>query len=215
MSVVIAARYKDGIAIAGDKQATIGNTKSDNATKLKFFNDSRSCIGVVGYLRDCNVMRTVDEMISPGDILHRTEVDEEYVIKKVVPSIITTLLNNKRVSDVSGVIEMHSNMLYITPKRMFYIGSDFGVIEAEGNFEVIGCGNEKVIGYMSKLEDTSNFTKEQIVDVLAEAIQVACEKDIYINERMDIAFCERELPKLTRGTEKALCLKQKGGIENE
>ena len=48
MSVVISAKYKDGIAIIADKQVTCGTTKSNNGNKLQYFKYSNSAIGVVG-----------------------------------------------------------------------------------------------------------------------------------------------------------------------
>ena len=47
MSVVISAKYKDGIAIIADKQVTCGTTKSNNGNKLQYFKYSNSAIGVV------------------------------------------------------------------------------------------------------------------------------------------------------------------------
>ena len=34
MSVVVAIKYKDGVVLAADRQATSGNIKIDNASKL-------------------------------------------------------------------------------------------------------------------------------------------------------------------------------------
>ena len=69
MSVVISAKYKDGIAIIADKQVTCGTTKSNNGNKLQYFKYSNSAIGVVGYLRDCNIIRTIEEILPYKDII--------------------------------------------------------------------------------------------------------------------------------------------------
>ena len=183
MSVVIAAKYKDGVAIASDKQATGTTTKSDNAIKMQYFKYSNSAMGVVGYLRDCNLIRALEEIVPYKDILDRIKIDEMYVIKKIVPTIHTILEANHRVRTDSGIENMASVMLYATDDNIYMIGPDFSVIEADSYF--------KAIGYLSSIGDTSNLSKAMITRVLKEAVQKGCEKDVYINDLVDIIYLEK------------------------
>lgn len=193
MSVVIAARYRDGIALVADTQGTSMNNKQNNIKKIKQFELSNTGIGVVGYLRDCNIIRILDEIIKPRDILNKVDIDEEYVIRKVVPKLIEHMQENKRtLHSESGMVSMASQMLFVTYKRMFEIGSDFSVAESDRNYAVIGCGEEKVRGYMSLVGDTSNKTAIEITNVLVGAIRKACEDDVYINDAYDIYFFREE-----------------------
>lgn len=191
MSVVIAAKYKDGVAIASDKQATGTTTKSDNAIKMQYFKYSNSAMGVVGYLRDCNLIRALEEIVPYKDILDRIKIDEMYVIKKIVPTIHTILEANHRVRTDSGIENMTSVMLYATDDNIYMIGPDFSVIEADSYFSAIGCGDDKAIGYLSSIGDTSNLSKAMITRVLKEAVQKGCEKDVYINDLVDIMYLEK------------------------
>lgn len=190
MSVVIGLKYKEGIAIAADKQVSYGNTKSDNATKLQYFKYSNSVLGVVGYLRDCNIMRTIDEIMPYKDILDKTEIDELYVIKTIVPIIQSTLRQNKRLSSKNDIESMDSIMLFCTKDKMFEVGEDFSVLEIEDYYFAIGCGDDKTSGYLISVGDTSSKTKKEITEILQETIKKGCEKDIYINDKVDIIYLE-------------------------
>lgn len=192
MSVVIAARYKNGIAMIADRQATSGTTKTDNVNKIAYYKYSDSAIGVVGYLRDCNVMRMLDEIVPYKDILDRIKIDDLYVMKVIVPNIIEQLAQAKRIENKNGIYEMDSHMLYITSDKIFEIGGDFSVVEEDGYFGTIGCGSDKVIGYMTSVGDTSYFSKEMIEEVLYKAIAEGCDKDVFINSTCDIIFIDRE-----------------------
>ncbi len=190
MSVVIGLKYRDGITIAADKQVSYGSTKADNATKVQYFKYSNSALGIVGYLRDCNIMRTIDEIMPYKDILDKTEVDDLYVIKTIVPIIQSTLRQNKRLSSKNDMESMDSIMLFCTKDKMFKVGEDFSVLEIDDYYFAIGCGDDKDSGYLISVGDTSSKTKEEITEILQETIKKGCEKDIYINGKVDIIYLE-------------------------
>ncbi len=190
MSVVVAVKYKDGVAIAADKQATRYNTNFNNVCKLHNFKYSNSAIGTVGYLRDCNVIRLLEEVIQYKDIIDNVYIDELYVIGKIVPIIQEHMTKYERIETQNELKYMPSTMLYATSDDIYMIERDFAVI-TEDNYGTIGCGEEKVIGYMSLVGDTTNYNKEQITTVLIEAITRACERDVFINNNIDITFLEK------------------------
>ena len=194
MSVVVAVKYKNGVCLAADRQSTAGTTKSDNATKIQAFNYSQTAIGTVGYLRDCNIMRTIDEIVPLKDILDQTPIDELYVIKTIAPEICNQLRTNHRLSTENGLEYMNSEMLFATRDKIFTIGADFGVREADEYFDTIGCGEDKVRGFLTAVGDTSNYTKNQITDVVCEAIRRGCEKDVFVNDKINIVYLEGDEP---------------------
>lgn len=49
-----------------------------------------------------------------------------------------------------------------------------------------------MIGYMSLVGDTSKYNREQITTVLVEAITRACERDVFINDNIDIIYLEKD-----------------------
>lgn len=190
MSVVVAAKYKEGVAIIADKQTSAGNTKKDNATKLAYYKYSNTAIGVVGFLRDCNIMRALDEIVPYKDILDNIPINEMYVIKSIVPAIMEHLSHNKRLEGKNNN-EMPSMMIYATPESIYEIGPDFSVVESDSSYLTIGCGSDKVLGFMSSIGDTSKYSEQMITDVLVGAVRKACEKDVFINDECDIIFLKR------------------------
>lgn len=193
MSVVIAAKYRDGVALIADKQATTANNKVNNVKKLQRFILSNTGIGTVGYLRDCNVMRVLEEILEPQDIINKVDIDDIYVIREIVPKIYEHMKEHKRIlhSELE-VPSMPSQMLFVTSSRIFEIDPDFSVVEAEKCYSTIGCGEEKVRGYMSLIGDTSDKTQREIEGILVEAIRRGCEDDVYINNAYDIMFFEED-----------------------
>lgn len=192
MSVVIAAKYNNGIALAADKQATAGTTKHDSVNKLQSFKYSNTGLGCVGWLRDCNLIRTLEEVVPYKDILDKIDINETYVIKNIIPPLFNHLSTNKRITNNNEVYEIGSQMIFVTPYKMFEIGGDFGVTESDCNYEAIGCGDDKIRGYMTSIGDTSYYSKDEISKLLHNAIIKACEKDVFINDNIDILFFERK-----------------------
>lgn len=193
MSVVIAAKYNKGVALVADKQSTSMGNRQNNIKKIHRFELSNTGIGVVGYLRDCNVMRILEEIIKPMDIIKKTDINEVYVIRNIIPKIIEHMVDNKRtLHSESGMVSMVSQMIFVTNKRIFEIGCDFSVAESDHSYSVIGCGEEKVRGYMSLIGDTSDKNAREIEGILVSAIRKACEDDVYINDRYDIMFFEED-----------------------
>lgn len=188
MSIVIGVKYRDGVALASDKQVSGGGNKANNATKLQRFKYSNSAMGVVGSLRDCNIIRTIEEILSYKDILDKTPIDELYVIKNVVPTVQAVLQHNKRTTIGEGVETMDSEMLYCTKDNIYSIGDDFAVLEADTYYQAIGSGQDKAAGFLASIGDTSSKTKEEITDIINETIKKGCESDLYVNEKVDIIY---------------------------
>lgn len=189
MSVVIAAKYKDGVALASDKQCTEGNIKNNNVTKIHKFKYSNTGIGTVGYLRDCNLMNIWEEIIPFKDILDKVEINEDYVIKTVVSNIKSYLNSNKRLKEEES--EMESTMIFVTPNEIYEIGGDFSVVTSDNSFMAIGCGRELATGFMTSLGDTKDFSEEQIKEALINAIKKGCESDAFVNDRVSIALVKK------------------------
>lgn len=191
MSVVVAIKTLTGVVVAADKQVTRG-CLTDKTSKLHAFEYSNTAIGTVGTLRDANVVGVKDELISYKDILQNKDVDLEYVISKVVPELIETLQASSRVTEKNGVLSTDSAFMFCTPKRIFIIEGDFSVIEAEDGYAAIGCGDEKVYGYLSNCEIFETLTRKEAEKLATDAIQKACDKDPYIGLGYDMLFLEEK-----------------------
>ncbi len=191
MSVVVAIKYKDGVAIAGDKQTTWGNIKVDGTVKVKQFDLSNTAIGCVGAARDCDIICSQDGLVDAADVLKRVRIDSKYVITRVVPNIFKILKDNHRIIDERGIYTMISTMMFATSEDMFIITADGGILSKK-DFAAIGCGQDLATGFLETIPDIHKFTKKQAEKVLEACIKTACKNDVYVNENIDYIFLERE-----------------------
>ena len=189
MSVVVAIKTLTGVVVAADKQVTRGYLK-DSCSKVHEFEYSNSAIGTVGTLRDANVVGVKDELIPYKDILSHKDIDLDFVISKVVPELTEALQCANRVKDKNGVLTTESSFLFCTSKRIFIIESDFSVIEAQEGYAALGCGEEKVYGFLSSIENIETVTYLEAQKYAKDAIQKACDKDPYVGSEYDIVFLE-------------------------
>lgn len=193
MSVVVAVKYKDGIALAADKQVTWGNLKKDTATKITRTKYSNLGIGVVGSGRLADVLEVLDEIVPADDILRGVTIDRKYMIKHMVPDLFDYLKKyGLLLHDESGSNYIDGAMMFVTPDTIQAMASDGGLIEYE-NFATIGCGRDLAYGYLSTLKkDFSKLKENEVIDILAIAIKYACKDDAYIDNFVDVTLITRE-----------------------
>lgn len=183
MSVIVALKYNNGVLIGADKQATCGNIKKDNAQKIYKMKYSNTSMGAVGYLRDANILETLEEVIYYKDILNKTKIDRKYVVSKVVPNLFENFENFNRVEEKNGVKKLLSYFIFCTNNKIFEINGD-GAVSEHDNFLAMGCGEQLCKGYL----DTSykeNLTKEQAEELISNAIKISCKDDCYIGNVID------------------------------
>ena len=187
MSVIVAIKYKNGIMVAADRQATSGND-TFNTTKIFTTKYSNIIMGFVGSLRDGNIISVLDEVIDYKDILDGIEIDMPYIIKVVVPKIFYTLKKNNRIMTVNGVDESSSSYMLCTDKSIFDISGDGAVIEAN-DFDAIGCGDQYAKGYLQTC-NLKGATKKQALEYIKNAVGKACKSDPFIDNNIDILCVE-------------------------
>ena len=133
MSIVVAVKYKDGIAVACDTQSTKNGIKTNGVRKFKYFEDSNTLLGIAGYLRDCNVISDIEEIIPYKDLFHKINITEEYVISVIIPFLYEQFLCRGRIDSSGSFPVIGSSLLYITKDKIFTIDCDFGVMEITDN----------------------------------------------------------------------------------
>lgn len=190
MSVVVAIKYRDGVAIAADKQATGYHTKDNNVNKIAHYKQSNTAIGVVGYLRDCNVMFIQNGLQDAIDVLEKKKVDFKYVVSKIVPNIFAILGRHKRIVEEDGVQNMLSTMLFCTHDNIYTIYHDGGVVERD-KWAAIGCGEDLVSGFLETIKNFDKLTKEAVTHILEKCIKQCCKNDAYINDNIDYIYLEK------------------------
>lgn len=192
MSVVIAIKYKDGVIMAADKQATSGNLKSDNATKIVQTKYSGLGMGAVGLLKTCNILEAVNEVVDPEDILSQALIDKLYVIRKIVPLLFTAFEKYHCLTkDEDGLQSIHGNLLICSNEKIFSTDG-IGAVSEHDDFVAIGCGEQLVHGYLSTLNiDYNKLNENKAIEILATAIEKACKDDVFINDKIDILILKR------------------------
>ena len=189
MSVIVALKYKNGVLIGADKQCSSFNIKEDNnAIKINKTKYSNNCMGVVGSLRDANIILNKDELMI--DILDKKEIDFKYVVNIIVPNLFEILRKNNRVSSLNNIETLSSTFVYCTNKNLYMIFGDGAVVERE-DFITVGCGSDEVRGYLNTL-NLENLTKEKATEIIQNSIQKSCKDDIYINDKIDLIYLESE-----------------------
>lgn len=194
MSVVVAVKYDNGVAVGADKQATTYNQYKESCTKIKKFQDSNIVIGSSGVLDDFLPIQYCDEIIDYKDLFKKAKIDGAYIYENTIPKLIDLLKNRNRVKQNGGKIEIDSAFLLATSDGIFIISSEFGLYEYEF-YTSIGCGTFSVEGYLNvELKDKKPelINKDEAVRIVKDAIEKACSSDVFIGMGVDLFVLEKE-----------------------
>lgn len=196
MSVIVGIKYKNGVLLGGDTQATEYGHLAENVNSKIFKSKySNTAIGGVGYLRDLNLIEIQEEWIEYKDILDKTNINKKYIITNIIPKIFNLFRDNHRLYNKDNIEYIESDFLFVTSKGIFCISEDGSVIE-KNNYATIGCGSELVKGFLennSKWND--ELTYEEAKNLIELSIKKSCEKDIYINEEITYIDIRKEVNK--------------------
>ena len=192
MSVVVAVKYKNGVALAADKQTTWGNIKKGTATKITRTKYSNLGIGSVGSGRLGDIIEVMDEVVDAADILRGIEVDRKYMIKHIIPDVFEYLKKyGLLLHDEDGLNYIDGSMIFVTPKTIQAMACDGGLVEYE-NFAAIGCGRDLAYGYLSTIDKNFDKLKEEdAIKILVNAIQKSCKDDAFIDDNVEIILIEK------------------------
>lgn len=211
MSVVVAFRYKDGIILGADKRISKGmRLREDRANKISLTKYSGHGMGSVGLLRHCNLLSIKDELMDYEDILEGVEVDQSYVIAKIVPNLTRYFTEQQAIVSEAGTTVMASEVMYVTKDKIFVIGEDFSVVEYP-LWAAIGCGEEMVMGLLCNVEPEqfAKMKEADAIDLMSGCITYACEKDSAVGESFEFILV------VDPQTEKAKKVRKKGSTAAE
>ena len=114
MSVVVAIKEGNKVYVGADSQVTRGGTratlKNPNNYKIWKVRGVDNClIAHVGVVRDANVVRLMDDLVTDYDV-YLDRIDYEFVVKRVVPSIFNQLKNSGYLKDDQYIDHMESRL---------------------------------------------------------------------------------------------------------
>ena len=116
MSVVVAIKQNGKVYIGADSQVTKGGTRvtlknSNNYKIWKVANAEHCLMGHVGNLRDANLVRLMDSLVTDYNV-YRNHVGFEFVVKKIVPDIVQELTDYGLLKDGKTTDCLDSSFLF-------------------------------------------------------------------------------------------------------
>ena len=200
MSVVVAIKEKGKVFIGADSQVTRGGTRStlknQNNYKIWKVKDVDNCLMAhVGNVRDANVIRVMDDLVTEYNVF-KNHIDYEFVVKSVVPDIINELKKYGYIEDKEYFKGLESRFLFAYKDMLYLINSDGCVLEID-DCAAIGSGECEAIG--SLLSTDGDEPESRIV----KAIKASAASDIYVDYPIILTNTETtEFDVITENNEK-------------
>lgn len=184
MSVVVGLKENNKVWLATDSQVTYGGSKqtivSSNCLKIwKPSGHKNMCMGLVGSMRDNNILSTVDVWIDEA-----TDLKGSYgfvdVVRDTVPKMLNELRLGRRLVVEDGVEYMQSSLLVGYRDKLFQVDQDGCVTDmvGESNIFSIGSGHRFCTSAYAAIRDIDALTTRE---KLIRCVAAACESDLYVN----------------------------------
>lgn len=180
MSVVVSIRDKDNgsVWVGCDSQVTLGGTKKTlvgGRRKIwKPTDDKNIVMGVVGAVRDMNILETAEKWVDELTAL-KDEVDYKFAVRTLVPKIFKELETYNRIENDKGMKYMDSHITFAYKDKSYVVYGDGCVMESE-DILATGSGFTSCLGAWTHLKDKDMPIKDKLVEV----IKAGCESDLYV-----------------------------------
>lgn len=180
MSVVVAIKDKDRVWMGCDSQVTYGgwtkHSMGNGQHKIWKPNDDNDILmGVVGSLRDINILATAKEWLEELPKL-KNEINYEYIVRYLTPKIFKELEAFNRVESNNGIKSICSIVTFAYKNDVYSIQED-GAVIAIDDFWATGSGFMHCFGAWSSVKDKKNTVKEKLI----ECVKAGCEDSLYVN----------------------------------
>lgn len=184
MSLIVAIKYKDGILVASDNQATVEDFATHNTPKI-FYNrkgENPTVIGAVGFVRDVNLLEIAPDFSdSTGWYLKKD------IIENIVPNLFNYLRENNRLTTVDGVEQSKSEFIYCTKDSIFEIDTD-GCVSEYPRYCAIGCGADAARGILEALYSNEDRTREEAYQFVSVIFNTVSNINTFVDR--EITFLE-------------------------
>ncbi len=188
MSVIVAIKQNNKVYIGADSQVTRGGTRStlknpNNYKIWKVRGVDHCLMGHVGVLRDANVVRLMDGLVTDYEA-YKNLINYELVVQKIVPDIYDALKQRGFISFDEQNSSINSRFIFAYKDQLFVIGSDASVIEVD-DYVAIGSGEDQAIGSLLSTENEEPKTR------ILKAIKASAVSDIYVDYPIIISDSEQ------------------------
>jgi len=178
MSVIVAIKENGIVYMGADSQVTKGNSRATlkNENNYKIWNvlGTKNCVmGGVGAMRDANVVRLMDDLVTDYN-MYRNHISYAFMVKKIVPDIVGELRHYGFLANDKYIDGLNSSFLFAYQDQLYSIGRDCSVLEVD-DFVAIGSGECEAIGSLLSTEGLR--PEERII----KAIKASAANDIYVD----------------------------------
>ncbi len=159
---------KDGIVLAADMQASMGNISvNNNTTKIYKINDSIA-MTIAGSVGDAMVLiRYLQNHANLYELEHKRQLSTKSCV---------TLLSN--ILNSSKMVPFYSQLILAGADKELYSLDMLGGYNKEETFSFSGSGSELALSTLDKLYKP-NLSIKDAIDVAREAITSAKKRDIF------------------------------------
>lgn len=177
MSIVIAKKTKNGFIFGADSQGTCGSRKEIVKKIFKSDKEEGLYIGVVGRLRDCQILQVAENLLDVNAIRRET-LDENSIISYTVPKLRELLKKEQREAvEKDGVTYWDSCIIIVYKDKAFEIDSDYTVTEVT-DFKAIGSPQNFAAGSYEMLKETNS--KMSDYDIVKNIIKTTIAHNEYV-----------------------------------
>jgi len=180
MSVVVAIKDNDRVWVGCDSQVTRSRTTKGTLTNdqnkiWKPSDDKNIVMGLVGSLRDANILSTATDWLDELAVL-KNEIDYKYIVRKLVPKIFKELEEFNRVETDKGIKYFCSEVIFAYKNEVYEIEED-GTVVCTDDILATGSGYQSCLGAWRGLKDKDMSIKEKLI----ECVKASCEDNLYVN----------------------------------
>ena len=182
MSLVVAIKDKDRFILGADKQASVWNSKTHNATKIWPTEYEGCCMGSVGYARASQVIQFIKGLLD-GAGFGKPELDDAFIHLQLPRTIYETLKMHGAIPEApEGSQFILPNDFFIAYRdRCWKINQDLSVEEVE-EYDAIGSGSEVALGV---IETSYMYKEKNPYQIITNAIDIAAEKTLYVDHEVE------------------------------
>ena len=163
MTVIVAARTKTGVALAGDSRSVRGWTHSTKAAGKLWVADRWAC-GGAGLVRAIQCLHHHATLPKYRPDEHPDF--ERFTVTEVVPALRAAVKDRGVVKSDAGSENHQADLLLATGTQLVTIASDGAVMIDRAQRQAIGSGTPEALGFLG---DTGPWTVRDVVEAVRRA----------------------------------------------
>lgn len=189
MTAIVALRYKDGIILGADRQATRGYSKKKTENKIRYYEQSNTALTSTGYVKYMNPFMYNSTDIIPASY-DKKIIDDEYAYYTVLPAIVKRLEEKNFWKEKPYTFD-DTRFIFCTSEDIYEFDdyNSMWKVPRETPFYCVGSGEEYSTGYLDN-HDLTDLSKEKAIELVNGALNAAKNHDNYCSYDNQIVVIE-------------------------